>query len=150
MSKKFVIHIDHESLKYIKAQRNLHKRHAKWVSFIKTFSYIVHYKKDKDNIMANALSRRYSLLTTLGTKIMGFEFIKDFYGTWYFDNVFVAWENSSFYKYHRHEGLLFKENKLCVLSSSLQEILVREDHSGGLMGHFGVLKTLDVLGEYFY
>lgn len=72
MSKEFVIPIDHESLKYIKAQRNLHKRHAKWVSFIHTFSYIVHYKKDKDNIMANALSRRYSLLTTLGTKIMGF------------------------------------------------------------------------------
>lgn len=56
--------------------------------------------------------------------------------------MFVACENSSFYKYYRHEGLLFKENKLCILSSSIQEILVREDHSGGLMGHFGVLKTL--------
>ena len=30
-SKEFVIHTDHESLKHIKGQGKLHKRHAKWV-----------------------------------------------------------------------------------------------------------------------
>ena len=30
------------------------------------------------------------------------------------------------------------------------ELLVREVHGGGLMGHFGVRKTLDVLHEYFF
>jgi hypothetical protein len=30
------------------------------------------------------------------------------------------------------------------------EFLVREAHEGGLMGHFGVVKTLDVLHEHFY
>jgi hypothetical protein len=29
-------------------------------------------------------------------------------------------------------------------------MLVREAHEGGLMGHFGVVKTLDVLHEHFY
>jgi NAD(P)H-flavin reductase len=29
-------------------------------------------------------------------------------------------------------------------------LLVREAHWGGLMGHFGVAKTLDVLHEHFY
>ena len=27
---------------------------------------------------------------------------------------------------------------------------MREAHGGGLMGHFGIAKTLGVLSEYFY
>ena len=27
---------------------------------------------------------------------------------------------------------------------------MREAHSGGLMGHFGIKKTLDVLGDHFF
>ena len=48
------------------------------------------------------------------------------------------------------DGYLFKENRLCVPVSSLRELLVREAHGGGFMGHFGVAKTLDVLHEHFY
>jgi len=33
---------------------------------------------------------------------------------------------------------------------SLHEMLVRESHSGGMMGHFGVKKTLEVMHEHFY
>jgi hypothetical protein len=35
--KEFVIHSDHESLKHIRGQEKLNKRHAKCVEFIKTF-----------------------------------------------------------------------------------------------------------------
>jgi hypothetical protein len=31
----------------------------------------------------------------------------------------------------------------------MRELLVREAHGGGLMGHFGVARTLDVLHEHF-
>ena len=48
------------------------------------------------------------------------------------------------------DGYLFKESRLCVPLSSMCEFLVREAHEGGLMGHFGVVKTLDVLHEHFY
>ena len=36
-SKEFIIHTDYESLKYLKGQGKLGKRHAKWVAFIDTF-----------------------------------------------------------------------------------------------------------------
>ena len=35
--KEFIIHPDHESLKYLKSQTNLNKRHAKWVEFLESF-----------------------------------------------------------------------------------------------------------------
>lgn len=44
LPKKFVIHTDHESLKYLKEQRKLNKRHAKWIEFIETFPYVIRYK----------------------------------------------------------------------------------------------------------
>ena len=53
-------------------------------------------------------------------------------------------------KFFRHDGFLFKENKLCVPNCSLRELLVRKAHGVGLMGHFGITKTLDVLHEHFY
>jgi len=35
--KEFVIHSDHEYLKYLKSQSKLNKRHAKWVSSLSNF-----------------------------------------------------------------------------------------------------------------
>ncbi|XP_033139424.1 uncharacterized protein LOC117131126, partial [Brassica rapa] len=57
--KEFVIHTDHESLKYLKGQNKLSKRHARWVEFIETFPYVIKYKQGKENIVADALSRRH-------------------------------------------------------------------------------------------
>ena len=50
---------------------------------------------------------------------------------------------------HRLDGYLFKENKLCT-HSSMRELLVHEAHSEGLVGHFGVKKTLDILHQHFF
>jgi hypothetical protein len=60
--KEFVIHFDHESLKHIRGQAKLNKLHAKWVKFIETFPYIIKHKKGKKNVIADALSRRYTML----------------------------------------------------------------------------------------
>ena len=57
--KEFVIHIDHESLKYLKSQHKLSRRHARWVEFIETFLYVIRYKQGKENVVADALSRKY-------------------------------------------------------------------------------------------
>jgi len=56
--KEFVIHSDHKSLKHLKGQGKLRRRHAKWVEFIETFPYVIKYKQEKENIMVDALSRR--------------------------------------------------------------------------------------------
>jgi len=57
----------------------LNHRHAKWVEFIESFPYVVKHKKGKENVIADALSRRYTLLNKLDYKIFGLETIKDLY-----------------------------------------------------------------------
>jgi hypothetical protein len=42
--KEFVIHFYHESLKHLKGQGKLSRRHVKWVEFIETFLYVIKYK----------------------------------------------------------------------------------------------------------
>jgi hypothetical protein len=149
--KEFVIHTDHESLKHLKRQQRLNKRHAKWVEFIETFPYVIRYKQGKENVVADALSRRYALLSMLDTKLLGFEYIKDLYvQDSDFGDVFNSCEKVAFGKFYRHDGFLFRETKLCVPMCSLSELLVREAHGGGLMGHFGVAKTLGILHEHFF
>jgi hypothetical protein len=53
-------------------------------------------------------------------------------------------------KYVLQDGLLYSANKLCVPASSIRLLFLQEAHGGGLMGHFGVKKTEDVLAAYFF
>ena len=48
------------------------------------------------------------------------------------------------------KGYLFKFEKFVISNCSIQELLVRKTHVGGLVGHFGEMKTLDVVKEHFY
>jgi hypothetical protein len=45
---------------------------------------------------------------------------------------------------------LFRTNKLCIPASSVRLLLLQEAHGGGLMGHFGVYKTQEVLAAHFF
>ncbi|XP_016690191.2 uncharacterized protein [Gossypium hirsutum] len=143
-SKEFVIHSNHEALKHIKGQQKLNKRHAKWVEFLESFPYVIKYKKGKDNIVEDALSRRYTLLSVLDSKLLGFSLLKNLYAhDDDFGEIFVACENASVEKFYRYEGFLFKEGKLCIRRSSVRELLLLEANSGGLMGHFGIQNYVD-------
>jgi hypothetical protein len=127
-SKEFVIHSDHESLKYLKGQSNLNKQHAKWIEFMESFPYIIKHKIGKDNVIVDALSRRYTMMSQLNHKIFGLETIKELY---YADLDFKdAFENCregrTWQKFVLREGLLYHANKLCVPASSIRLLLLQE------------------------
>jgi len=111
---------------------------------------VIKYKQGKENIVTDALSHRYVLLSTLDARFLGFEHKKELYkDDGDFACVYNACETLAFEKFYRLDGYIFKESRLCVPSSSMHELLVREAHRGWLMGHFGVVKTLVVLHEHF-
>lgn len=150
--KEFVIHSDHESLKHIHSQAKLNRRHAKWVEFIESFPYVIKHKKGKENIIADALSRRYTMLSQLDFKIFGLETIKEQYinDNDFKDVLLNCQEGKSWNKFILSDGFVFRANKLCIPASSVRLLLLQEAHGGGLMGHFGVKKTEDILAAHFF
>ncbi len=113
-------------MKYLKGQSNLNKRHAKWIEFIESFPYIIKHKNGKDNVIADALSRRYTMLSQLNHKIFGLETINELYAA---DLDFIdAFENCregrTWQKFVLREGLLYRANKLYVPASSVRLLLL--------------------------
>ena len=55
---RFELHSDHRSLQYIFTQPNLNARQRRWMEFLCEYDFDVHYIKGKENVIADALSRR--------------------------------------------------------------------------------------------
>ncbi|XP_019104879.1 uncharacterized protein LOC109134920 [Beta vulgaris subsp. vulgaris] len=143
----FVLRSDHESLKHIHGQQKLNVRHAKWVEFFQAFTFASKYKEGKENVVADALSRRGYLLAVMEARLLGFEILKQYYSNDHDFKEIIATPQGS---YVIQDRFLFKENRLCVPKCSVRELLIREMHAGGITGHFGVHKTYDLLCEHFY
>ena len=54
------------------------------------------------------------------------------------------------HKFVVNDGFVFRANKLCFPASSVRLLLLQEAHGGGLMGHFGVKKTEDILATHSF
>jgi hypothetical protein len=59
-------------------------------------------------------------------------------------------EGRTWNKFVVNDGFVFRANKLCIPPSSMCMLLLQEVHDGGLMGHFGVKKTEDILANHFF
>ena len=117
----------------------------------RNLSLFYQIKQGKENIVADVLSGMHALVSSLNAKLLGFEYVKELYtNDDDFASVYGACEKVAFGKFYRLDGYLFRENRLCVPNNSMRELLVREAHGVGLMGHFGIRKTLDVLHEHFF
>ncbi|GMF43858.1 unnamed protein product [Phytophthora fragariaefolia] len=54
----FAVYSDHTSLRTVMKSPHLSQRMARWLSFFAEYNFVVHYKPCKNNILADALSRR--------------------------------------------------------------------------------------------
>jgi hypothetical protein len=130
----------------------MNRRHAKWAEFIESFPYVIKHKKGKDNIIADALSQQYAMLSQLDCHIFGLETIKEQYvnDVEFKDVIEHCKEGHAWNKYMLHDGLLLRANRLCIPVGSIHLLLLQEAHGGGLMGHFGAKKIEEVLSTHFF
>jgi len=148
---EFILHTDHQVLKFIQSQHELNPQHAKWVEFLQSFHFVIDHKFGQMNKGAHALSRRYLLLSTLESKVLGFECIKDKYAqNQDFRVILEKCSSHAHGPFHLENGFLFIGNHLCIPKCRFRELLIHELHEGALAGHFGVEKTCSMLKEHHF
>ncbi|KAJ9555026.1 hypothetical protein OSB04_009640 [Centaurea solstitialis] len=148
---EFILFSDHQALRFIQGQHKLNPRHAKWVEFLQDFSFVIRHKSGVTNTVADALSRRQALLTSLHVQVDAFELVCNLYpDDPDFSVLWSACRAAPTQGYSLHEGFLFKGLRLCVPKCSLRDAIVLEGHQGALAGHFGRDKTLKLVKERFF
>lgn len=102
--------------------------------------------------MANAHSRKGSLLTLLSSELIAFKHLPELYNESI--DFAVIWYRCTNYlradDYHIVKGFHFKGEQLCIPHTSLWEALIKEAHSSGLAGHFGQDKTFETISIRYY
>lgn len=113
---------------------------------------MIHHHAGKDNKVVDAPSRKGKLLTILAGEITAFHHLLELYPTdeefgkiWY--NCF---HNIACNDFHIFDNFLFKGDCWCIPHTSLRETLIKNLHSGGLGGHFGITKTIELVSTRFY
>ena len=105
---------------------------------LRTIPYVIKHKQGKANIVADALSRRHSLLSILETKFISFDHIKELYPKDVdFSSILSECHQGAYKDFYLLNQYLFKGKRLCIPQGSLRASLIREAHEGGLMDNLG-------------
>jgi hypothetical protein len=124
---------------------------------MKIFTFLIKHISGIANKVVDALSGKCLLLQEFRVKMLGFDDLRNIYrNDPDFKGAYEATENpilrdrSQWEECMIQEGLLFKGNQLCIPKCSMRENLLKEKHSGGLVGHFGHDKTFAKLIESYF
>ena len=102
---------------------------------------MIRHKKGKNNVVVDAFSCRYALLSTFETKFLGFECIQELYDhDADFSDKYQTCSHTAFDGCFRHDGYLLRDKRLCVPRGSVRDLLIRDTHEEGLIRHIGVQK----------
>jgi hypothetical protein len=156
--KEFVLYSDNHALQFVAQQEKLNQKHVKWVEFMQNFTFVTKHISGTANKVVDALSRKCFLMQEFRVKTLGFDNLKEMYkDDPDFKEVYEAYENpilrdrTQWIEYMIQDGLLFRGNQLCIPKCSMRENLLKEKHSGGLVGHFSHDKKFSKLnGSYFW
>jgi hypothetical protein len=161
---------DHNTLKYFESQPHITSRQARWAMFLADFKYEIIYRPGRENIVADALSRRKDhrqsssdndndRKTNDANTIMGIsssdddntlmKMIRDGYKK---DRICRKILGGSYRKTFTVENDIIYFHDLIYVPNvpSIFTVLMREVHDVKIGGHVGMNKTLEILKRKFY
>jgi hypothetical protein len=155
---RFELHTDHRSLQYIFNQPNLNARQRRWMEFLCEYDFEIRYIQGKENVVADALSRRrhevsmLSLSTDLRSQILQslssdtlYQEVKAELETGRaLDGRFLGYSLES-------DGLLRHQGRIYVpLSNNLRRVIMVEAHRAPYSAHPGVKKMYSDLRQLYF
>jgi hypothetical protein len=163
--RRFTIITDHHSLTYLQTQPKLSKRQVRWITQLADFDFDIVYRPGKDNVVADALSRRpdhrvsddkedqsYLAGLNLHQLHIGGDLLEEIRRAYVNDpECAAALKNPSTSVYKIRHGLLYRpDDRLRIpKDDSIKGTLLFEAHDSILCGHVGVNKTARMVGQLF-
>ena len=167
------IETDHCSLKYFQTQPNLSQRQARWSEFMSQFDYQIIYLPGKQNIVADALSRRRdwneqgednehqkhlaSINSSVNNDIL--QRIRDAYSS---DEVCIHLLNdvnntttsgsTASNTFTVQNGVIYNKHQQVYVPNNerLKQLILHEHHDSKLACHIGVAKTFELISRSFW
>lgn len=147
--KEFVLFTDHVALKYLGTQDKISSRHASWTTYLQQFTFVIKHQSGSQNKVADALSRRHALVSTLRVSVTGFECFAELYPSDpFFSTIWTDLSRGVRTDFSLVDGFIFKDNRLCVPTCSLRLQIIKELHNEGHVGRDRTLKL--VTDSYFW
>jgi hypothetical protein len=163
---------DHMSLKYINSQPVLSTRQDRWVEFLQEFDLVIKYRSGKENIAADALSRRADhnikderedqadkIPQRVSYRLAGMVRLEESalldeikVATSKDENLQEAIRDPNQFGYSFQDGIL-KNQQGCIVipeDRNLRTKLLQEVHDSPTGGHLGLEKTSTRLGRLFW
>ena len=145
---------DHASLRHLHTQPSLSRRQARWMEFMSRFHFTIEYQPGKDNIVADALSRRVDhrihALNAITSVTTGADLL-DAIKTAYAQDPRFSDITADTPGYTLQDGLLYKGTRLCVPhDNDVQATLLHEHHDSPVSGHLGRDKTYERIARNYY
>ena len=145
---EFILFTDHDALKHVDSQTKISSRHASWITYLQQFTFMIHHQSGKANKVADASSRRHTLMATFDASVPGFASLADTYDADpFFGRIWSEVQDRQRSDFVIQEGFLFRDNKLCVPAGSWRLKIIYELHNEG---HVGRDRTLKLLLDSYY
>lgn len=114
--KEFVLYTDHDALKHLSSQGKVSSLHASWIAYLQQFSFVIKHTAGTSNRVADALSRRRSLLAVLHSSVSGLSTFVELYQTdHYFGPIYASAMAGSSSEFTNHDDFLFRGSRLCKI-----------------------------------
>jgi len=160
----FIVWTDHYSLKYLKTQPQLSNRQARWLEFLEELDFELKYIKGKQNVVADALSRKEHSVNQISTITLKDDFYievkdnyeKDKYIQRILEDLQLTTTSHVKTKFCLEDGLLYlrgnnEDLRLCIPRvPQLLSKVIYELHDTPLAGHLGINKVYDKAIQNFY
>jgi hypothetical protein len=154
---------DHNTLKYFDTQPHITSRQARWAMFLADFKYEIVYRPGKENIVADALSRRSDHRLSTDENIIDqsaraitqsddddalMKLITDGYKR---DRKCRRMLSECKAPFRVDDGVIYYRDVIYVPNiPSIITMLMKEVHDVNTGGHLGMNKTLEILSRKFY
>jgi hypothetical protein len=148
---KFKVITDHRSLRYLQTQPSLSARQARWSEFLQQFDFDIEYRPGKENVVADALSRRVDHVNqvTMMSSVVADDLINSIK-----EVSTQAWFNEVSQKEKdvvRKDGIVWYDGKIYIPNApAIKSQLLHEHHDSVTAGHCGITKTHELISRAFY